>query len=991
MIPGEEAGVLVEELQRTTDPTLPLAVRLQHVAIRLRDLFQARACAIYLRQKTDATLTLWAYQGDEPPGTGIAYRHPDERAGREGAGPGSGRLAASIQAGDFCLGVVEVRRSSGAEFSQEEAEGLQRVASGLAELIQCAPITGCSLFQSCETYDQARQRLAELSVLYEAGRIVSATLDLSQVLESVARLAAKALKARTAILRLADGETGDLQPVSRFDTEGGVAFASADGQLAEAVRREATPALIPDLRQDARFALQAGDQPASALCAPLFRQEVVIGTLGLYGKLGDSTGEPATFGEPDRQLLMTWSAQAAVAIENARLFSGAEQRATELGALREIGQAITARLELPAVLEAIVAGSMQLLRSQYTQVLLWDEESRQLRYGAALGPEAERVRHQTLELGRGINGTVALTRQPMILDDYQASPYALPEFPDVVATITTPVLFGDRLLGVLHSHTTQPGKRFAPGDLRLLQMLATQAAIAIENARLFHETERLAKDNLLRLREISILNEIGMAMQGTMQLDALLQVILTGVTFGGGLRFNRAILLLVDESRNVLEGCVGVGPSSGEEAARVWSALASPSWSLRELIAERAAHLRERTDVAFDHLARSLMVPLRPEAGVLARTALEGRSFRITGARADPRVRQEWEGRLDVDEFACVPLVAKGKVVGVIAVDNKFNGKPITDEDLEFLSVFATQAGLAVESARTYTRLEEASREIQRSHHQLLHRERLAALGEMAAHVVHEIRNPLVSIGGFARRLARRLLDRDPEGQYAQIIAREVDRLERIVRDVQGMSRETRAALVDTDLHTLLQDCLVLFAERIVQQHVQLRIELDERPPVLPLDPVQLKQAMVNLLANALEAMTDGGTLTIMTRRVWGRQGHAADQSMGPSEGELTSGPAGDLPARPVDESPGRAAREEWVEISVSDTGGGIPQEILDEVFNPFFTTKEAGTGLGLTLVRRIARAHGGSVEVDNQPGKGVTFRIWLPMANVAQGAAAAA
>jgi GAF domain-containing protein len=1002
------------------------------------------------------------------------------------------------------------------------------------------------------------QRLHERSLLYQAFLSISATLDLAKVAELIVHTASTALKAQTAILRLADGEGRGLRMVSRFDVGGGAPCASADEPLAEAVRREAAPILIQDLRQDARFAEHAGSEPAPAMCSPLLRQGMVIGTLGLYGGASDVPGDPATFADEDLQLLVTLSTQAAVAIENARLLQAAEQRAMELAALREIGQAITSRLELSAVLEAVVAGAMRLLDSQHTQIILWDEESQRLRLGAALGSEAERVRSQTLELGRGINGTVAMTRQPMILDDYQASPYALPEFPDIVATITTPMLFGDRLLGVLHSHTTQPGKRFTQGDLRLLQMLANQAAIAIENARLFeegrmrsarlnalselsrtvtssldlqhvfdyivraavdllalalarvyvwqeatgllhlrasagaadllpypresfqpgegvvgtvfrslevttltdagndpryaerewarevgvkslaaiplllgdravgvlsvsrrterpftadeigllasfaqhaaiaienarlfHETERLAQDNLLRLRQISILNEIGVAMQGTMHLDELLQVILTGVTFGGGLGFNRAILLLVDESRNVLEGRMGVGPSTGEEAARVWSALASPSRSLRELIAERAAHLREGTDTALDGVARSLVIPLRPEAGVLALTALEARPLRVADARNDPRVRREWEGQLDVVEFACVPLVAKGKVVGVIAVDNKFNGKPITDEDLEFLSVFATQAGLAVESARVYTHLEEASREIQRSHHELLHRERLAALGEMAAHVVHEIRNPLVSIGGFARRLARRLLDREPEGQYAQIIAREVDRLERIVRDVQGMSREVRVARVDTNLHGLLQDCLVLFAERIAQQRVHLRLDLDERPPVLPLDAVQVKQAMVNLLANALEAMPDGGSLAVRARRVKGDGRQLVDPSMSQAGGEQTAGPAGELPNRRVDESTSRPPTEEWVELSVGDTGGGIPKEILDEIFNPFFTTKEAGTGLGLTLVRRIVRAHGGRVEVDNQPGIGVIFRIWLPMASIRQGAGA--
>jgi len=1159
MTPREQATRILERLREIGDPSLSLAVYLQQVGAALEEAFRARGHAIYLRQKGDESLTLWIHRGGEASGMAAAFDRPDELLEGAGVTRTPGRLAAAIQAGDLCLGVVEVRRSPEEESSQEDAQVLALVAAGLGAMIQGARFTGCPMIQRGDVDERAGQHLADLSVLYEVGRAISSTLDLDQVLELLGRLAAKALRARTAILRMAEGGAGELRLTSRFDAEGGPDVAGVDALLAERVRREAAPALIPDIGREARLADHAGSVTGSALCAPLIHQGIVIGTLGLYCKAGGEPTQPATFLEGDLQLLVTLCAQATVAIANARLFSAAEQRATELAALREIGQAITSQIELPAVLEAVVAGAMRLLCTQHTQIILWDEESQRLRHGAALGSEAERVRTQTLELGRGINGTVARTRQPMILDDYQTSPYVLPEFPDVVATITTPVTFGDRLLGILHAHTTERGKRFTGDDLRLFQMLAAQAAVAIENARLFdeartrtarlnalselsrtvtgsldlqqvfdyvvraavnllglalarvyvwqedsgllhlgasagvadlipypretfrpgeggvgtvftslkamtisdagsdpryseqawaqevgvksvaviplllgeqavgvlsvslrahrpfapdelslltsfaqhaaiaignarlfHETERLAQDNLLRLREISILNEIGMAMQGTMQLDALLQVILTGVTFGGGLGFNRAMLLLVDESRRVLEGRMGVGPSTGEEAARVWNALGTSSRSLRDVIAERAAHLGEGADTAFDRLARSLVVPLDPDAGVLALTALEGRSFRISGARRDPRVHPQWEGLLDADEFACVPLVARAKVVGVIAVDNKFNGKPITDEDLELLSVFATQAGLAVESARVYTHLEDASRELQRSHHQLLHQERLAALGEMAAHVVHEIRNPLVSIGGFARRLAKRLLDREPEGQYAQIIAREVDRLERIVRDVQGMSREIHPARVETDVHTLLQECVVLFAERIAQQRVQLRMDPGSRPPVVSLDPVQVKQAIVNLLANALEAMPEGGALTITSRTVLEDGSQLVDASIGQLEPEEDAGRGGSPPARPIDELTSRPA-EEWVVLGVGDTGGGIPQAILDEVFNPFFTTKEAGTGLGLTLVRRIARAHGGRVEVDNRPGEGITFRLWLPMRPIPHAKATAA
>jgi signal transduction histidine kinase len=702
----------------------------------------------------------------------------------------------------------------------------------------------------------------------------------------------------------------------------------------------------------------------------------------LLGVLHSHTTNPAKrFTPADLRLLQMLAIQAAIAIENARLFARAHDRRRQMEAIRAVTEEITQELDLSTLLRLITQRAVELLRAGSGTVWLWDETEQVLTPGAWHG-RGEWMRGRRLKRGEGVAGTVAERRTGILVNDYPASPHAHPlvvNQTDTTAMLAEPLLYRGRLLGVIAADNQGTGRTFTEKDRQTLGLFANQVAIAIENARLFHESQRLAQENVLRLRTISILNEIGMAMQGTMNLDALLQVILTGATFGEGLGFNRAILLLVDEARSLLEGRMGVGPSSGEEAAQIWGALTSETRTLREVIAERAKQLGRGADTPFDRLARSLVIPLRADAGTLALTALEGRPSRITNARHDSRVNPQWEGKLDVDEFACVPLVAKGKVVGVIAVDNKFNRRPITDQDLEFLSVFAAQAGLAVGSAQVYKRLEDASREIQRSQHRLLQQERLAALGEMAAHVVHEIRNPLVSIGGFARRLAQRLKGREPEGQYAQIIAREVDRLERIVRDVGGLSRQVNLSLVETDVHELLQECLVLFSERITHQRVQVRLKLADRPPVLPLDPVQVKQAVLNLLTNALEAMPEGGILTINTHVVAEHLGAPGEQSKGHSRAEAGAADSHEPPLRTTLGPTDQPRTDGWVVISVGDTGGGIPQEILDEVFNPFFTTKDAGTGLGLTLVRRVARAHGGRVEVDNRPGEEVIFRLCLP------------
>jgi len=227
----------------------------------------------------------------------------------------------------------------------------------------------------------------------------------------------------------------------------------------------------------------------AVVAEPLLYRDRLLGVIAV-----DDQGTGRRFTEQDREILRLFATQAAVAIENARLFAAAGQRAAQLKTLRDIGQAIAARLELPEVLEAVVTGAMELLGTQHAQIALWDEATRTLRLGAVGGTHAAQVESDAFALGEGAVGTVAITWRPLVQNDYQASRHASPNYPDVRATITVPVLFEDRLLGVLHAHTTRPGKSFTPNDRRRLQMLATQTAIAIENARLYEQVREYANE-----------------------------------------------------------------------------------------------------------------------------------------------------------------------------------------------------------------------------------------------------------------------------------------------------------------------------------------------------------------------------------------------------------------------------------------------------------------------------------------------------------------
>ncbi len=214
--------------------------------------------------------------------------------------------------------------------------------------------------------------------------------------------------------------------------------------------------------------------------------------------------------------------------------------------------------------------------------------------------------------------------------------------------------------------------------------------------------KRSLQEMLDRIRaELTIFYEIGNAMRSTLNLDEILFIILTGVTSHEGLGFNRAMLFLVNEEDNTVEGKMGIGPHSVEEAGRIWNRIESERMSLEDLISAYSFYKKGGSEL--DKIVRNIKVPLREDSGVLAMTVMEGMSFEIT----NEHTRRNIEGdtvlqSLRTEYFVTVPLRAKDKVIGVILADNIFTKKPITKDDIRTLTMFANHAGLAIENSRLY-------------------------------------------------------------------------------------------------------------------------------------------------------------------------------------------------------------------------------------------------------------------------------------------------
>jgi PAS domain S-box-containing protein len=289
----------------------------------------------------------------------------------------------------------------------------------------------------------------------------------------------------------------------------------------------------------------------------------------------------------------------------------------------------------------------------------------------------------------------------------------------------------------------------------------------------------------------------------------------------------------------------------------------------------------------------------------------------------------------------CVPIVSGDRVLGVLNVYVEKDHAGSREEEELLTAVAKTLAGI-IERRKA-----EQERETLRERLNLA--EKLSALGRLTANVAHEIRNPLTSLGGFARRLEKKLPPESKERKYVGIIVSEVARLEKILRSVLTFSRGGGVTPRPEDVNALLDEALASFELLSRERSVRIERAYGALPQVM-LDRDKFREVLQNLFSNAMDAMPKGGALTVVTK------------------------------AEVVHEAP-------LLSVRISDTGRGIPEDQLRLIFEPFFTTKvlEQGTGLGLAISKKIVEDHGGSIGVESVVGRGTTFVIFLPLKTTAK------
>ena len=726
-----------------------------------------------------------------------------------------------------------------------------------------------------------------------------------------------------------------------------------------------------------------------------------------------------------REMLDSWftesiAAQIAMGIDRQNLLDQseelhiqAEKRIREVSTIYEIGRAMDS-MEIGQLLDIITEKTSMVMEAQACSLMRLNPDMVTLRIMASYGLPEDIVLETERGVGEGLAGMVAQTGQPMLISDDTPDPRltGIKLNPDIGTSMLVPLIDErDGVFGVLSIRRTAPP--FDMSDLQLFSIIAGQAALAIKNKQLYDDVRK-------RFRELSTISDLTQAVISHLDLTSLLEHIADNIV--EVVKFDRCCAYLLDRNtrryvprilRGYREEVIGLNPvHSGDGVVG--------------LVARKQMPIIE-------YNARSAMQPMR--------------GFGRT---------------LGVSSFVAVPIITRGQTIGVIIADNKLSGRAITDENIELLTTFSNQAGIAIENAQLYEDREQKFQEMNRlatqtdnilrsiagtvlvvnsfghvtrwnkaaetmwtiseqqaigqsytdlmgslglpeeetaslclqtqqvmdnaepfqSYRMQLHPEskgecffnvmisalinrqgerqgavlimedvtremhmeaemarirRLADIGQLAAKMAHEVRNPLSSIKGAAQLMRNEYEDLAPFREFLDIIIEEVNSLNRITTDLLDFARPMQVDAQEVDINEMAKRTLAFLGVMLVENHVEAVFVPDEKLPMIEGDPRQIEQVMRNIVINAVQAMPEGGALSMRT--FYDREA-------------------------------------EKVIIRFSDTGMGITPERISDIFQPFFTTKTKGTGLGLPIVRRILENHGGSVEVSSEVGTGTCFSI---------------
>ncbi|WP_304332016.1 ATP-binding protein [Brachyspira innocens] len=492
---------------------------------------------------------------------------------------------------------------------------------------------------------------------------------------------------------------------------------------------------------------------------------------------------------------------------------------------------------------------------------------------------------------------------------------------------------------------------FDVNDLNLFNPLLANISSRISEHYSMIALSKANEKNTKHMSRLNTLYDISNILLERSKTEDILFLLLTITTIGDVFAFNRAFAFLYDREFNVFRGRMCVAPKNAHDAGMIWSNMQKlDKYALREKL--MLSFDKRSVEDAWDLNQQFLntVIPNNENCRLFFDVFNNKNSINVLNIENNEEVNQikKYTNIFGDYPFAIIPIMNSVNCIGMIVVDNPYNGKPIPEDDLDYLKMFGRQAAVALEYSSLYNEMEKNNNTLKAAQKTLLDLKSLAIIGEMSSSMAHNLRNFIVPIAGFANRLVKVSKDETIKN-YAQIIANEVENLENYLRRNLSFAKSINLEIDNIKIDDMIKYLTILSKEYIKKSGKNIKFYALKitKEDVVRWDYDRMNEVVFNLIINAIDAIEDN------------------------KDGSFISVIFDD-----------NAYRESMIDIIVENTDSYIEPDLAEKIFTPFFTTKSHGVGIGLAISKRIVEAHGGSMVLKsvNDSFKITTFFVSIPV-----------